>query len=266
MDVRRVPRGRAGWRRLGDRPSGASGRRRRGSGGRGRAGTGRLGGQDAEDAFGEAFWLELRQEVPFDRSGEAWALVQRAAARVQARFSPRRRFLVEVPWVGTVPAFTVAGRRVYVSRHFVDRFPHEAGIAFAIAHEVAHHELGHVYRWTTWVRRARCILPDEGGLTAGVLAGALEAYLSRPDWELEADRVALRSCTRAGYGAEECIRVLEALETLALERRDIDGVFGPEGDDGRPISGLERWLWRRERRYPSLRFRRAVLTGEEPVN
>ncbi len=203
--------------------------------------------------------MALGGEVPFDRAGEAFDLVQRAATRVQARLSPRRRVRVHVPWLAGVPAFTVAGRYVYVSRRFVDRFPREPGIAFVIAHEIAHHQLGHVYRWTAWVRRARRVIPGDGGLAAGLIAGALEAYLARPEWELEADRFALRSCRRAGYAPEDCLRVFDHLETLSLERRDLDGVFGPERD-GREVTALERWLWRRRRRYPALRLRRAALT------
>jgi hypothetical protein len=260
MDVRKVRRGRAGWRRLEDRPAGASSRRPlRGT----PPANGRRLAEREDDGFGEAFWLALRKEVPFDRSGPSYDIVQRAAKRVQARYSPRRRFLVEVPWVTGVPAFTVAGRYVYVSRHLVDRFPDEAGIALVIAHEIAHHELGHVYTWTRWVRRARRVLPEEGALTAGLIAAAAQAYLTRPEWEVEADRLALRICRRAGYGPGECLRLFDHLETLSLERRDIDGVFGPEDARGEAVGAVERWLWRRRRRYPALRFRREALTANE---
>lgn len=259
MNVRRIPRGRAGWRRLGERrsapPGGHGGTRPR----RGPAHPGRRGERDAGRAFGEAFRLELREQVPFDRSGESYDIVQRAAARVQARRSLGRRFRVEVPWIPAVPAFTVAGRYIYVSRHFVDRFPEEAGIAFAIAHEIAHHELGHVDAWTRWVRRARWLLPGEAGLTAGVVAAALEAYLVRPEQELAADRYALRLCCRAGYEEHACLRALDQLSTLALERRDLELVYGPEEGDGRPPGRVARWLWERTRRYPSLHARREAL-------
>lgn len=211
--------------------------------------------------FGEAFRDSLAQEVPFDRSGPAYELVQRAAARVQKRRSPPRRLVVELPWVTRIPAFTVAGRYVYVSRHLVDRCPHEAALAFVIAHEIAHHDLGHATTWARWTRTARRFLPKRVALSAGLLVGAVTAATVRPEQELEADRFALRLCVRSGYRASDCLRLFDTIEAFLLERGDIEGVFGLDAESGGLSGVVERWLWERLRSYPALRERRAALTS-----
>lgn len=72
-----------------------------------------------------------RDGRPRDRSVERRQVG--SAARDGGRLARPRTF-----------AFTMPGRRIHVSRELLSRGLGELGLAFIIAHEMAHHDLGHL--------------------------------------------------------------------------------------------------------------------------
>jgi predicted Zn-dependent protease len=70
--------------------------------------------------------------------------VTRVAQRLQADVEEEKRLRVEVPWIEAFTAFTVPGRYIYVSRRLLELCRSDESVAFLIAHEVAHHRLGHL--------------------------------------------------------------------------------------------------------------------------
>jgi len=94
---------------------------------------------------------------------------------------------------------------------------------------------------------------------------SIEARLCGPERELEADRMAIDLCVRAGYEPRKCLEIFDVLEKFALDVRDHDMVFGPEDSDGEPhpaaplSTRLRVWLWQRTRGYLPLRDRRREI-------
>lgn len=130
----------------------------------------------------------------------------------------------------------------------------------AFAHEVAHHDCGHLKLFRGWLD----LLPrGSAGSLAAALFRHMEHRLYGPERETEADLHAVELCLEAGYDGALCLQALEILENSSLDRGDIDGVYGPENllDPTDPGHGgtayaLQRWLWIHMRRYLPLRERR----------
>jgi predicted Zn-dependent protease len=230
---------------------------------------------DAERERGDAFHELLAEHFVFDQDGWAVERVRRVADRIQAGLAPEERLEPVVAWIERQAAFTLPGRYVYFSRHFLERDLSEEATAFVFAHELAHQRLGHLREWLSDV---------PGAWVVGALVLAAHRALVSPENQAEADRWALERCVRAGYDRERCLGAFDAMERLALDYRSADGVFGPEDpeqlaerrlrelDGERParidalLDDARHWLWQRRTGYPSIRERRAALdrvaTGE----
>ena len=107
------------------------------------------------------------------------------------------------PWVvWDLPhaACTVPGPNVYIARGVADRIEHDDALAFVLAHEMAHHDLGH----TGGVL---------GRIPAGMAMAAAVQNLKRltfgPRLELDADARALEICLEAGFDRGRCLLALE---------------------------------------------------------
>jgi Zn-dependent protease with chaperone function len=101
--------------------------------------------------FGEQFHSLLtsgRGMVSRDFSHEA---VSRAMAALNEARTPLEPMIGEVLWLGAPVAFTFAGPYVYISRRLIERCASDAPVAFALAHEMGHHDLGHLDRADRWV-------------------------------------------------------------------------------------------------------------------
>jgi predicted Zn-dependent protease len=155
-------------------------------------------------------------------------LVDRVANRLQADIDEADRLRVEVPWMEAFTVFTAPGNYIYVSRRLLEVCRTEETVAFVIAHEIAHHRLGHLDVFPDW-------LADIPGAHIAVFLAALyrsiEARLYGPEAEAQADRSAIDLCIKAGYEANKCLEIFEVLEKFALDMRDLDMVFGPEEDN-----------------------------------
>jgi len=201
----------------------------------------------------------LHEAYVVETTGWAVEQVTRVVNRLQADVTEHERLLVEVPWMEESTAFTAPGRYVYVSRRLLEVCRTDEAVAFLIAHELAHHRLGHLDTFPDW------LADIPGSQIPFLLQGlyrSIEARLYGPEAEVKADLLAIDLCVKAQYQAKKCLEIFDILERIALDMRDVDIVFGPdEADDeldkDAPLSTkLRIWIWQRTRGYLPLRDRR----------
>jgi hypothetical protein len=197
--------------------------------------------------FSEWIHAELVRECA--RETEAWALER--IDRVQRRLNERRKgkpaLETTLLWISPPLAFTLAGHHVYLSRSLFERLPTDDATAFVLAHEAAHHDLGHLDlygKWASWLPRS-----ETTSYIAALLA-VFEHHTYGPDREQAADDFAIDLLVGAGYNADLGIQALAILENLALDRGAINDVFGPDNllDPTDPkhestAYRVQRWLW-----------------------
>lgn len=169
-----------------------------------------VGDEPLRDAIEEAFVVE--------RTGWAFERVQRVTERLQAGVPAAQRLETLVLWLDDHNAFTAQGRTVYLSRRLLERLPDDDAAAFVIAHELAHHRLGHLPALpANWLGVARLLLVR------------LEtAWAATPARETDADLLAIEMCIDAGYDPERCIEALHHLVNVSLDYGDVDGVLGAD--------------------------------------
>lgn len=218
---------------------------------------------DPDAAIGEWLRMELEAWCGLDAAGPGRARVEAAAARLNAARAPQPPLECRVLFAGEPIAFTGPGRYVFITRGLAHWACPDDGIAFVLAHEMAHHDLGHTRLLTGRLGWAG-FLP--GFIGAAAFLALAERTLNGPEHEAAADGRALEVCLTAGYDGEACLDAFRELELLALDVGDIDVVFGPEEERGltggvaSPLrDAAQRWLWQRLRGYPSLHERRDAL-------
>jgi predicted Zn-dependent protease len=190
--------------------------------------------------------------------------VKRVAARLQADVPERDRFTVLIPWMKVRTAFTAPGRYIYFSRGLIERCPDDETVAFVIAHEMAHHQLGHLNHFRgPFTRKAKQL---GAGQVMVLFFRMLQKRVYSPEWECAADRRALEICKAAGYDLKRCMQLFHILETILLDAGDLDGVYGPDPESDEELfpeadfmTRAKIWVWLRKRGYLPLQDRVAVL-------
>lgn len=223
---------------------------------------------DFEIAPGESFgeWLhdEIERGVVLEEHGFMADRVRAAAARLQATRPDNERFVVAIPWLDEFTAFTGPGRYIYFSRRLLERCPHEEAAAFVIAHEIAHHDLGHLayFRGSFAGRAARV----GAGLLLVLFFRLLQKRIYSPERELDADRGAMDLCVAAGYDPGRCLYLFHILELIALDLGDLGAVYGldPGSDqelapEASAMTKARIWLYQRRRGYLPIQDRQAAL-------
>jgi predicted Zn-dependent protease len=194
--------------------------------------------------------------------------VTRAMAALNAARVPLAPMIGQVLWLGVPIAFTFPGPYVYVSRRLVERCASDAPVAFALAHEIGHHDLSHLDRADRWM--ATGVLAHTPGVVALVALEFWSRWLYSRENELAADAYALDLCRKAGFDPKECLKCFDILSWYALDHNDFDGVYGEdeelELDPDRAKSPIDRayiearlWLARHRRLHPSIHERRKLL-------
>jgi predicted Zn-dependent protease len=225
-------------------------------------------GSDFEIEPGLTFgaWLHARIEETafFERQGFMPDRVRRVAERLQRERAQSERYVVEVPWLRVFTAFTAPGRYIYFSRRMLERCPDDETAALVIAHEIAHHDLGHVDPFGGPFARHASRL--DAGQLAILFFRVLQKRLHSPEMEMAADRRALELCVAAGYNGRKCLRLFDVMERWALDYGDEGAVYGPDvqsDDELSPEAALltraRIWLYQRQRGYLPIRDRHAVL-------
>ena len=215
---------------------------------------------DPRTEFSE--WLHAELVREYANEIESWAIER--AKRVMDRLNgvrvdrePKKAVIL---WLQGFTAFTFVGRYIYIVRRLYERLPSDESVAFIFAHEIAHHDCGHLSlygNWTSWLPRS----------TATSYVAALTAVLEHkaygPEREAQADLYAMQLCLDAGYDGMRCLQSFDIMENESLDLGDIDGVFGPENlldptdpDQDGIGQRVQRWLWTKNRGYLPLRDRR----------
>jgi Zn-dependent protease with chaperone function len=175
----------------------------------------------SDDPFRDA----IEEVFVVERAGWAGERVQRVTERLQAGVPEAKRLETLVLWIDDHNAFTTQGRTLYLSRRLLERLPDDDAAAFVIAHELAHHRLGHLPA-----------LPASWLGILGMLLVRLEtAWVATSARETDADLLAIELCIDAGYDPERCIAALQHLVNVSLDYGQVDGVLGAE-DASRPES------------------------------
>jgi Zn-dependent protease with chaperone function len=211
-----------------------------------------------------AIFLEAFGLAKCDFSHERAARAMAALNNVRAPLPPME---CEVLWLSPPIAFTPPGRYVYISRRFIERCTSDAPVAFALAHEMAHHDLGHLNHADRWIASAFAQAPR---LIIVLAVELLARWLYSRENEFAADSRALDLCHKAGFDLKECLRCFDILSQYALDIRDLDGVYGTdeeiELDPGLETNPLGRiytewrvWIARHRRSHPCIRERRQIL-------
>ncbi len=213
--------------------------------------------------FGEWVHAQLHRHVTFERDGWAVEQVQRIAMRLQAERPPLERLYVEVPWLRFRTAFTLPGRYVYFGRGLLECCPDDETAAFVIAHELAHHDLGHLDLFPKWMG---LFVRRWGGQIVVMAMEGVERRLYGPERECAADQRGLELCIAAGYAPERCLRFFHIAEQLATDAGDLDIVYGPDVEDDDELSPeaslytkVRMWSWQRTRGYLPIRDRHTAL-------
>jgi len=193
--------------------------------------------------------------------------VARAMTALDAVRTPLPPMVAEILWLPPPTAFTLPGQYIYITRRFIERCRSDDPVAFVLAHEIAHHDLGHLSRAERWVDSALAHIP------AALVVLALERltrWLHSRDNELAADAYALDLCQRAGFEPKRCIQCFDILGWYLLDFHDLDGVYGTDEEMeldpdratnliGRLSIELRLWGARHRRSHPSLHERRKNL-------
>ena len=211
-------------------------------------------------------WLhdEISNAIIIERTGFFPDQVSRVSERLQANRAAEARFVVEIPWYSLFTAFTAPGRYIYFSRRLLERCPNDETVAFVIAHEMAHHDLGHfdVFRR----RFARQALKYGPGSLLVLFFRVLQNRVYRLDWETAADLRAIELCVAAGYSGRKCLELFDVLEKWALYHLDYAAVYGLEAESDEELSPEASLLTKariklylRRRGYLPIQDRRALV-------
>ena len=212
--------------------------------------------------FGDWLHREIAESVYLEKAGFMQDWCDRVALQLQCTRPEHARFVIEIPWLVCFNAFTAPGRYIYISRRLLERLPHDHALAFVLAHEIAHHDLGHLSLFTGPFSRHAARLRS-GELTI-LFFRILQKRIYSPEWELEADRRALELCVTSGFDGRKCLRFFHTAEQRALDLGDLDAVYGLDeksDDELSPEASIftkaRIWLWQRQRGYLPIRDRRA---------
>ena len=214
-------------------------------------------------SVGQWLFEHLNEHYVIEREPWATDRAARVLARLDAVRPAGRRLSVVIPWLRAVTAFTAPGPYIFFSRSLYQLCPDDETSAFVIAHEMAHHDLGHLRTFPPWLGR----LARARGVDLPFLVfRAVERRLYGPEMECQADEHALSLCLRAGYDGRRCLRFFGILENYLLNMKDEAAVVGPDPDSDEELSPdapfmtkARIWAWQRAYGYLPVRDRRQRL-------
>ena len=102
------------------------------------------------ESFGEWLHKTMLEGMVFEDAPWAIDRVRRVESRLQADRPQCDWLTVEIPWLEEPTAFTAPGRYIYFSRRLYELCATDEQVAFVVAHEIAHHDLGHVALFHGW--------------------------------------------------------------------------------------------------------------------
>jgi len=162
--------------------------------------------------YGE--WVRSQVEDFYEVDQTSWVLERalRVSNRLQGGRAVRDRKTVVVLVSAEHNACTLPGSHIYISRRLFERCATDDMLAMIVAHEIAHHDLGHLaLAWPQFP-------------TVSLLQHALQVHLSGVEYETAADLRGVELCKDAGYDPYACLKVFEVFEAIALDYGYVDGV------------------------------------------
>jgi predicted Zn-dependent protease len=173
----------------------------------------------------DALREEIEREYVVERTGWVGERAARVTEHLQQHLPVDQRLESLVVWWSEHGAFTTFGRSIYISRRLFERLPDDDAAAFVIAHELAHHRLGHIPKYVA-----------SGLLPARVVLALLEHLVCGSRREADADKLAIELCMSAGYDPERCVAALEILSLVSFDYGDVNGVLGGDRRSHPPLA------------------------------
>jgi Zn-dependent protease with chaperone function len=135
--------------------------------------------------FSEWLHRELVRELAPEHE-ETWAIdrVQRMQERLNQARVGKSPLHTTILAINPPLAFTLAGQHVYLSRRLLERLPTDDAVAFVLAHEAAHHDLGHFDLCSGWTNALPC---THSATYVAILAALFEHHAYGPARENDAD-------------------------------------------------------------------------------
>lgn len=150
---------------------------------------------------------QIERDLVIEDAGWAVEQVERVLVRLHHGRPRAQRFDVRIAWIGREVGFTTGSRTITLTRTLLDRpGMNDATTAFALAHEMAHHDLGHF-------------------ATGRGIAHAM--FITRSAEEA-ADDAAFDHGLRAGYAAADMLRLFDILSMWAEDYGATGGAFYDE--------------------------------------
>jgi Zn-dependent protease with chaperone function len=217
--------------------------------------------------LGERLHTILLEELGLTKPDFSHERVARAMIALNEARAGLPPMVGEVLWMSAPFAFTLPGPYVYITRRFIERCTSDAPVAFLLAHEIAHHDLGHLKRAERWMTNVFAHAP---ALIVLLTIEPLMRWLYSRENELAADSHGLDLCRKAGYDLKRCLQCFNIFELYLLDIHDLDGVYGTDEElelepklsmksMGRIFSDWRLWRARHRRAHPSIHERRRVL-------
>src|SRR6516162_1018487 len=220
--------------------------------------------------LGDRLHSLLMQAYGIKQRDWAHEAVDRAMVALNAVRNPRPPMLGEVLWMGSPTVFTLPGRYCYISRRFIECCASDAPVAFALAHEIGHHDLGHLRIAESWAAN----VAERAPLTlAALVLSKLPEWIYSRDMEFAADAYALELCRKSGFDLRHCLECFDVLSRYMLDHHDLDGVYGTDEEleldptlAANPIDRLyveaRLWFARHRRWHPAIHERRQALLAQ----
>lgn len=141
---------------------------------------------------------------------------------------------------------------IYLSTGLQDALPEDAALAFVLAHEIAHIDLGHC-------RLDHPRLPPLPLLPLRVGLGLATRAWMRPELELDADRTGHDLVRAVGYRADAFHEVFDVLSAAAIDK-DMAALVS------RDLSEWDEFWIQKATGYPTLQARRERLSARGTVS
>ena len=166
---------------------------------------------------------------------------------------------IVIPWMDWVNAFTITGEYIYVAKSLAHQLTTNDQLAFVLAHEIGHIDLGHT------TKAAKIPILNRLAVTGLVEMGFRNRF-RRYSKECDADDYAIELCERSGFDRKTALTFFDRIAEYALQRGGTDMVYGTWASLEEEWDGMSDLKTRRrqarERRklgYPSLVKRKARL-------
>jgi len=193
---------------------------------------------DSEREIGEYIHNLIDEDVHIESYGIFFEKVQKIANQLNGIRKNLTPIEPVILWIPQVNAFITPGYYLYISRELLQLLQSEDSIAFLIAHEIGHYDLGHTQLYHSYLSTLKHI---PAGDVIGLLLLQARSMLFNQDREQETDQYALELCLNAGYDGYGCLKFFDFMEAHYLNFRNFDEVFGTEenlDNNSNPFSQL----------------------------